>query len=107
MLTIHRPFIGFLLGRRFVRVAQSIAPQRPSIHSPGVATGRKLTYTVVLEEDPPGQWHAYAPAVPGCFGGGRTRAEALRRYRAALRLHLDELSAQGGALPVERRSSSL
>jgi predicted RNase H-like HicB family nuclease len=45
--------------------------------------------------------------VPGCFGDGRTRAEALRQYRAALRLHLDELAARGGSLPIERRSPAV
>jgi predicted RNase H-like HicB family nuclease len=80
-------------------------PQRP--HTRNMPSARKLTYTVVLEEDPPRHWHAYAPAVPGCFGGGRTRAEPLRRYRAALRLHLEELAARGGSLPVERRSPAV
>ena len=48
-------------------------------------------YTVVLEEDPAKHWHAYAPAVPGCFGGGRTRAEALRFYTINnARLHFEE-----------------
>ena len=67
----------------------------------------KRTYTVVLEEDPPGHWHAYAPAVPGCFGGGRSRTEALRRYRVALRVHLKELAAHGRSLPIERRSPAV
>jgi len=72
-----------------------------------MAVARKLVYTVVLEEDPAGHWHAYAPAVPGCFGGGRSRSEALRKYRAALRLHLDELSAHGRTPPIERRSPAV
>jgi predicted RNase H-like HicB family nuclease len=84
-----------------------IAPVLGAVHTPIVPNARKLKYTVVLEEDPPGHWHAYAPAVPGCFGGGRTRAEALRRYRAALRLHLEELAACGGSLPIERRSPAV
>jgi len=84
-----------------------IAPVVGVVHIPIVPNTRKLTYTVVLEEDPPGHWHAYAPAVPGCFGGGRTRAEALRRYRAALRLHLAELAARGGSPPIERRSPAV
>jgi predicted RNase H-like HicB family nuclease len=88
-------------------VADQIARSSAPVHSPDVASARKLTYTVFLEEDPPGNWHAYAPAVPGCFGGGRSRAEALRRYRAALRLHLDELSAHGASLPVERSSPAV
>jgi len=69
-----------------------------------VSSARKLAYTVVLEEDPRGHWHAYAPAVPGCFGGGRTRAAALRQYRAALKLHVEELAAHGDRVPVERRA---
>jgi predicted RNase H-like HicB family nuclease len=87
--------------------SNSIAPTGVGVHTPTVPSARKLTYTVVLEEDPPKHWHAYAPAVPGCFGGGRTRAEALRQYRAALRLHLDELGARGGSLPIERRSPAV
>lgn len=63
---------------------------------------KRSAYTVVLEDDPPGHWHAYAPAVPGCFAGGRTRAEALRRFRSALRMHLAALAAHGHAVPVER-----
>ena len=84
-----------------------IAPVLSDVHSLIMPTGHKLTYTVVLEEDPPGHWHAYAPAVPGCFGGGRTRAEALRKYRSALRLHLEELAANGAAVPKERRSPAV
>ena len=68
---------------------------------------RKVAYTVVIEEEPPGSWHAYAPAVRGCFAGGRTRSEALRRYRSALRLHLDELAARGAALPAERQAAAV
>jgi predicted RNase H-like HicB family nuclease len=77
------------------------------VHSLSMPASHKLKYTVVLEEDPPGHWHAYAPAVRGCFGGGRTRAEALRQYRAALRLHLEELAANGAAVPKERRSPAV
>jgi predicted RNase H-like HicB family nuclease len=58
----------------------------------------------VLEEEPRGHWHAYAPAVPGCFAGGRTRRQALQRYRSALKLHLETLDEHGDASPVEQRS---
>lgn len=85
----------------------SIAAIRVEFHTLVVPSAKKFTYTVVLEEEPAKHWHAYAPSVPGCFGGGRTRAEALRQYRSALRLHLDELAAQGRALPVERRSPAV
>ena len=76
-------------------------------HTAVMARKRKVAYTVVIEEEPPGSWHAYAPAVRGCFAGGRTRSEALRRYRSALRLHLDELAARGAALPTERHAAAV
>jgi predicted RNase H-like HicB family nuclease len=72
-----------------------------------MARRRKVAYTVVLEEEPSGSWHAYAPAVRGCFAGGKTRSEALRRYRSALQLHLDELAARGDTLPMERRAPAV
>jgi predicted RNase H-like HicB family nuclease len=68
---------------------------------------RRMTFTVVVEEEPVGHWHAYAPAVPGCFAGGRSRAEALKRFRGALKMHLTELAASGHALPVERRPAAV
>jgi predicted RNase H-like HicB family nuclease len=68
-----------------------------------VRRSKPRSYTVVLEEEPRGHWHAYAPAVRGCFAGGRTRSEALRRYRSALKLHLEALAEHGDAPPVERR----
>jgi len=72
-----------------------------------MARRRTVAYTVVLEEEPRLNWHAYAPAVRGCFAGGKTRSEALRRYRSVLRLHLDELTARGAALPTERRAAAV
>ena len=68
---------------------------------------KRSSYTVVLERDSPAQWHAYAPAVRGCFAGGRTRAEALRRFRSALRMHLAELAAHGDPPPVERAPAAV
>src|SRR5439155_14729893 len=93
--------------RRHRDGSSPIAPALGAAHIRMVPNTRKLTYTVVLEEDPPRYWHAYAPAVPGCFAGGRTRGEALRRYRAALRLHLGELAGRGRSLPIERRSPAV
>lgn len=63
-------------------------------------------YTVVVEKEA-GAWHAYAPAVPGCFAGGKTRSEALRRFRSALRLHVQSLLAAGRQAPIERQPSAV
>ena len=46
-------------------------------------------YAVVLEFDPSHRgaykWSAWCPALPGCVSDGRTRAEAKRNMREALR----------------------
>ena len=72
-----------------------------------MSSRRRTSYTVVLEEDPLGHWHAYAPAASGCFAGGRTRAEAIRRYRSPRKAHLEELAAAGRRIPVERASPAV
>jgi predicted RNase H-like HicB family nuclease len=106
-LPVRRAAQGRVAPRAGGGSRTSIAHPRGPRHTSRVASTRKFAYTVVLEEDPRGHWHAYAPAVPGCFGGGRTRAQAVRQYRAALKLHVEELRALGGRVPVERRSPAV
>ena len=62
----------------------------------------KQLYTVFIEQEA-GGWHAYSPSVPGCFAGASTRSLALRRFRSALKMHLEALVAGGKRKPVERR----
>ncbi len=45
---------------------------------------------IVIEEAKAG-FSAFSPDLPGCIAAGRTRAEAGRRMRAAIRFHLEGL----------------
>lgn len=51
-------------------------------------------YLIILEETPTG-FSAYAPDIPGCVATGRTRDEAEREMHDAIALHLEGLHAAG------------
>ena len=60
----------------------------------------KREYTVILDPDPHGRgFTVHVPALPGCITQGRTRDEAIRRAREAIRVHLESLMADGEPLP--------
>lgn len=61
-------------------------------------------YLVVME--PAGRnYSAYVPDLPGCVATGGTRAETERNIRDAIRLHLDGLRNDGGAIPEGRSTA--
>jgi antitoxin HicB len=47
-----------------------------------------VNYAVVLDKNKDGCWTAVCPLLPGCISEGRTRAEALKNIRCAIRLYL-------------------
>ena len=53
---------------------------------------------IVVEETPSG-FSAYAPDVPGCVATGATREEVEQTMRDAIQFHLDGLRAQGMEMP--------
>lgn len=48
-----------------------------------------MTYEVVIERDPEGDWIARVPSVRGCHSYGRSIAQARRRIREALSLWVE------------------
>jgi predicted RNase H-like HicB family nuclease len=54
---------------------------------------------IVVEETPSG-FSAYAPDVPGCVATGATREEVELTMRDAIQFHLEGLRAQGMVLPA-------
>ena len=61
-------------------------------------------YLVVME--PAGQnYSAYVPDLPGCVATGGTRAETERNVRDAIRMHLEGLRHDGGAIPEARSTA--
>jgi len=58
-------------------------------------------YTVVLEHEEDGGYHAFCPALPGCHSQGQTLDEAMANIGEAIELYLESLAAHNEAAPVE------
>ena len=64
---------------------------------------RKIGYanfTVVIEPDGD-EFHAFAPALPGCHTFGATLDETRANIIEAMQLHIESLLKDGEPLPVE------
>ena len=48
-------------------------------------------YTVVLEHEADGGYHAFCPALPGCHTQGDTLDEAVANAREAIALYIESL----------------
>jgi predicted RNase H-like HicB family nuclease len=61
-----------------------------------------LRYTVLLEPEDEGGFHAFVPALPGLHTYGSTRDEAVERATEAAEAYLEDVLEQGETLPTER-----
>ena len=60
-----------------------------------------MHYTVILEREDEGGYHAFAPALKGCHSQGETLEEAVGNITEAIGLYLESLKAHGEAAPTE------
>jgi predicted RNase H-like HicB family nuclease len=58
-------------------------------------------YTVILEPEEAGGYHAFCPALKGLHTYGATMDEAIANAREAIELYLEDLKASGEPVPVE------
>jgi len=58
-------------------------------------------YTVILEKEAEGGYHAFCPALKGCHTQGETIDETLTNIQEAVVLYLEDLKACGEAAPIE------
>jgi predicted RNase H-like HicB family nuclease len=58
-------------------------------------------YTVLLETEEEGGFHAYCPTLPGCHSQGETIEETLANIREAIEVYLESLMAHGEPVPSE------
>jgi len=58
-------------------------------------------YTVILEKEEDGGYHAFCPALKGCHTQGDTLEETLANIHEAVSLYLEDLKASGEDAPVE------
>ncbi len=61
----------------------------------------KLRYTVILEPEEGGGYHAFCPALRGCHTQGDTLEEAIENIREAIQAYLESLKLDGEPAPVE------
>ena len=62
---------------------------------------KERTYTVVLEKEDEGGYHAFCPALKGCHSQGETLEEAVDNIREAVTLYLETLIEDGRSIPPE------
>ena len=58
-------------------------------------------YTVILEREEDGGYHASCPALKGCHTQGDTLDEAVANVREAIEVYLESLKARGEPIPAE------
>jgi len=58
-------------------------------------------FTVILEREEEGGYHAFCPTLKGCHTQGDTLDEALANVREAIEAYLESLRARGEPLPLE------
>jgi predicted RNase H-like HicB family nuclease len=58
-------------------------------------------YTIILERQPDGGFHAYCPALRGCHSQGDTLDEALANMREAVEAYIESVAAHGEPIPQE------
>lgn len=61
----------------------------------------KHHYTVILEREADGGFHASCPALRGCHSQGDTLDEALDNIREAIAAYLESVAAHGESIPRE------
>lgn len=55
---------------------------------------------LIIIEKARGNYSAYLPDLPGCVATGRTKAEAEKNIRAAVRMHLKGLREDARPIPT-------
>ncbi|MDJ0648235.1 MAG: type II toxin-antitoxin system HicB family antitoxin [Xenococcaceae cyanobacterium MO_188.B19] len=58
-------------------------------------------YTVLLEKEPEGGYHAFCPILKGCHSQGDTVEEAIENITEAVELYLESLIADNQPIPKE------
>lgn len=58
-------------------------------------------YTVIIEREDDGSYHAFCPALPGCHSQGDTYEEIVQNITEAAGLYIESLKAHGEQVPSE------
>lgn len=61
----------------------------------------KYNYTIILEREEDGGYHAFCPALPGCHTQGDTYDEVMKNIEDALKLYIESLKIHHDPIPEE------
>jgi predicted RNase H-like HicB family nuclease len=61
----------------------------------------EYNFTVILEREDEGGYHAFCPALKGCHTQGETYEEAMNNITDAINLYLESLRAHNDFIPQE------
>ncbi len=64
-------------------------------------TKQIYNYTVLLEKEEEGGYHAFCPILKGCHSQGDTFEEAIDNIKEAIKLYLESLIADNQPIPKE------
>jgi predicted RNase H-like HicB family nuclease len=68
---------------------------RSAPHRRRITNVAQYRYTVILEREDDGGFHAFVPALRGCHTQGDSEAEALANAQEAIAVYLESLKAHG------------
>jgi len=58
-------------------------------------------FTIILEREEDGGYHAFCPSLKGCHTQGDTLDEAIQNVREAIEAYVESLKAHGEEVPAE------
>jgi predicted RNase H-like HicB family nuclease len=58
-------------------------------------------YTVIIEREEDGGYHAFCPALRGCHSQGDTYEETIQNIQEAITLYIESLKAHSESIPSE------
>lgn len=61
----------------------------------------EYNYTVIIEREEGGDYHAFCPALPGCHSQGDSYEETVQNITEALQLYIESLKARAEPIPSE------
>ncbi len=62
---------------------------------------KEYTFTVVLEREEDGGYHAFCPALPGCHTQGDSYDETIANVQDAIKLYIESIKAHNETVPEE------
>ena len=60
-----------------------------------------FNYTIIMEREDDGGYHAFCPALPGCHSQGDTYDETMENIKDAIKLYIESLIAHHDPIPQE------